>query len=85
MQAKILNWTDIIKKHPDEWVVLANPVFEGMRLKEGVILTHHSDKRVASMESAELRAGFEKFTLVYTGVIPANRHIGLLKKVSNAK
>ena len=85
IEAEKLSWDEIIKKYPEEWVVLANPIFAGMQITEGVVLTHHSDKRVASIESTERRTGFRKFTLIYTGSIPANHHIGLLKKVKSAK
>ena len=64
---------------------LANPIFARKQVTEVVVLTHHSDKRVASIESAEYRIGFKKFTLIYTGIIPANHHIGLLKKVRTPK
>ena len=84
IENKIRSWEDIKKHCPDEWVVLGNPIFDGMTLLEGVILSHHSDKRVASIEGGERREGFNKFTLVFTGRLPSKRHIGLLRKLPKA-
>ena len=84
IENKIRSWEDIKKHCPDEWVVLGNPIFDGMTLLEGVILSHHSDKRVASIEGGERREGFNKFTLIFTGRLPPKRHIGLLRKLHNA-
>ena len=79
IENKIRSWEDIKKHCPDEWVVLGNPIFDGMTLLEGVILSHHVDKRVASIEGGERREGFNKFTLVFTGRLQVRRHIGLLR------
>lgn len=78
---EILLWDDIKSKYPDEWVVIGNPVFDGMKLIKGTVLAHHPDKRVASIEGGERRAGFEKFTLTYTGQHKSNYHIGLLRTI----
>ena len=79
IENKILGWEDIKKQYPDEWVVVGNPIFDDMTLLEGVILSHHVDKRVASIEGGELREGFNKFTLIFTGRLQSRHHIGLLR------
>jgi hypothetical protein len=78
---EILNWDDIKSQYPDEWVVIANPVFDGMKLLKGIVLAHHPDKRVASIEGGERREGFKKFTVSFTGEIKSNTHIGLLRTI----
>ena len=78
----VLRWSEIKTRYPNEWVVLANPVFDGMEILEGIVVAHHSDKRVASIEGGEKRRGFQKFTLNYTGQIRAQRHIGILRKLN---
>jgi hypothetical protein len=74
-----LSWEEISAQYPDEWIVIANPVFEGMKLVNGIVLAHHIDKRVASIEGGERKEGFSKFTILFTGIIKAGYHIGLLK------
>ena len=69
---ELLLWDDIKSQYPDEWVVIGNPVFDGMQLIRGTVLAHHPDKRVASIEGGERREGFKKFTLTYTGQNQSN-------------
>jgi hypothetical protein len=78
---KILTWEEIKNQYPDEWVVIGNPIFEGLKILTGTVLAHHHDKRVASMEGGEMRKGFEKFTLVFTGQQQSSYHIGILRTV----
>ncbi|MFM9837375.1 MAG: hypothetical protein ACKVOQ_03870 [Cyclobacteriaceae bacterium] len=78
---EIMDWEKIKNLYPDEWVVIGNPLFDGMKILKGTVLAHHSDKRVASIEGGERRKGFEKFTLTFTGQHPTNYHIGLLRTI----
>jgi hypothetical protein len=79
LKDKILTWEEIENQYPNEWVVLGNPIFEGMKILKGTVLAHHADKRVASIEGGERREGFKKFTLTFTGQHQSNAHIGLLR------
>jgi hypothetical protein len=79
---KILLWEDIKNQYPDEWVVIGNPIFDGMKIVQGTVLSHHPDKRVASIEGGERREGFNKFTVSFTGEIKSNYHIGLLRTIT---
>jgi hypothetical protein len=78
---EILNWDEIKNQYPDEWVVIGNPAFDGMQIINGIVIAHHADKRVASIEAGERREGFKKITINYTGIIKSNYHIGLLKTI----
>ena len=80
-QSEILSWTEMTTRFPNEWITVGNPVFEGLEIVEGIVIAHHTDKRVASMEGGEHRANFQKFTLQFTGQIPMQKHIGLLRKI----
>ncbi len=53
LQEKILTWDEIKNQYPDEWVVLGNTEFDGMKILTGTVLSHHPDKRVASMEGVK--------------------------------
>jgi hypothetical protein len=81
---KILLWEDIKNQYPDEWVVIGNPIFDGMKILKGTVLSHHQDKRVASIEAGERREGFDKFTLTFTGQHQSNAHIGLLRTIQKS-
>jgi hypothetical protein len=85
IEAKILNWDEIKYNYPDEWVVLGNPIFDGMKILHGTVIAHHQDKRVASIEGGEHREGFKKFTLTFTGQQVVNAHVGLLRTLRKSK
>lgn len=80
---KIVSWATIKNQYPDEWVVTGNPTFKDMQIVSGIVVSHHQDKRVASIEGGERREGFKKFTITYTGQIKSNYHIGLLRTIKN--
>jgi ribosomal protein L21 len=81
IQNDIISWDEIKNLYPDEWVVIGNPVFDGMKVLNGVVLAHHKDKRVASIEGGERREGYKKFTITFTGQNKSNYHIGLLRTI----
>jgi hypothetical protein len=78
VEDKIITWEEIKKAFPNEWVVIANPIFDGMKIVEGIVIANHHDKRIASMEGGENRAPYPSVTLTFTGQMPAQRRIGVL-------
>ena len=82
IECEMLSWEDIKSRYPDEWVVLGDPVFEGTMVITGAVLSHHPDKRVASIEGGDRRAGFKAFTLTFTGQHKPIRRIGILRTLS---
>jgi hypothetical protein len=76
VEDKIITWEEIKKAFPNEWVVIANPIFDGMKIVEGIVIANHHDKRIASMEGGEKRAPYPSVT--FTGQMPAQRRIGVL-------
>jgi hypothetical protein len=78
IEDKVMTWEDIKKVYPDEWVVVANPVFDGMKIVEGIVISNHHDKRIASMEGGEKRAPYPSVTLTFTGQMPPQKRIGIL-------
>jgi hypothetical protein len=78
VEDKVITWGDIKKAYPNEWVVIANPIFDGMKIVEGIVIANHPDKRIASMEGGEKRAPYPSVTLTFTGQIPPHKRIGIL-------
>lgn len=78
---EVLKMAEIEIRYPNQWVVLGNPVFDGMDVLEGVVIAHNPDKRIASMEGGERRASFQKVTLFYVGKMLPPRRIGLLRTI----
>ena len=83
IEIEVLKMSEMETRYPNQWVVVGNPVFEGMDVLEGTVIAHHADKRVASMEGGERRTGFQKITLFYVGKLPPPRRIGLLRTIKN--
>jgi ribosomal protein L21 len=83
--SKILTWEEIKALHPDEWVVIGDPVFEGMTILHGRVISHHRDKRVAAIEAGKRRSEFEHFTFRFSGRVSAvpRRTIGLMRTIKN--
>jgi hypothetical protein len=80
-KSEVLKIAEIEIRYPNQWIVLGNPVFDGMDVIEGVVIAHHTDKRVASMEGGERREPNQKVTLFYVGKLQPPRRIGLLRKI----
>ena len=83
VETEVLAMAEIELRYHNQWVVLGNPIFDGMDVLEGVVIAHHADKRVASMEGAERRGAFKKITLFYVGKLVPPRRIGLLRTIKN--
>jgi hypothetical protein len=83
METEVLTIAEMEMRYPNQWVVVGNPVFEGMDVLEGVVISHHADKRIASMEGGERRGSFQKITLFYVGKLPPPRRIGLLRTIKS--
>ncbi len=81
IETNVLKISEIESQYPNQWIVLGNPVFDGMDVLEGVVIAHNTDKRIASMEGGERRAPFKKLTLFYVGKLPPPRRIGLLRRI----
>ena len=71
--------------HPDEWVLVGNPVMDENRLEvtAGVPLFHSKDKKEVCYIGRDKTAGFAKITLLYTGTHRASRKItGIFNRIT---
>lgn len=85
IETEVLDMAEIEIRYPNQWVVVGNPVFDGMDVIEGIVIAHHTDKRIASMEGGERRAPYKKVTLFYVGKLPPPRRIGLLRTIKSGQ
>lgn len=81
IETEVLKMAEIELRYPNQWVVIGNPVFDGMDVLEGIVIAHHTDKRIAGMEGGERRSPYKKVTLFYVGKLPPPRRIGLLRRI----
>ncbi|MCY7330224.1 MAG: hypothetical protein LH618_16860 [Saprospiraceae bacterium] len=73
---------EIRRRYPNEWVLLANPLLEGLEIRGGQVLVHDSDKRNMALQGKDLIRKYARVTHLYTGEIPKNAKIGLIRKTS---
>ena len=80
----ILTIEEIKAQYPDEWVLVANPILDETllgsiikRMIKGVVLFHSKDKHEVAYKGKDLRVGYDKVTLIFTGEIPKKRKFWL--------
>ena len=81
----VLQFEDIKKLYPNEWVLIANPEMREpavqasivSQLIRGIVLAHSTDKRELAYQSRPLKKGFKSYTCVYTGEISKKRKFWL--------
>jgi len=76
----ILNYSEIKEQFPNEWILLANPLYNNLEIINGIILYHSKDKREVCYKGRDKTSGFDKIIIVYTGNISSHRKIGIMKK-----
>jgi len=75
-----LDYSDIKDKYPNEWILLANPLYDNFEIINGIILYHSKDKREVCYKGRDKTSGYDKIVIVYTGKISSHRKIGIMKK-----
>ena len=80
----ILTIEEIKAQYPDEWVLVANPILDETllgsiikRMIKGVVLFHSKDKHEVAYKGKDLRVGYDKVTLIFTGEIRKKRKFWL--------
>ena len=71
---------EIRRLHPNEWVLLGNPVSEGGVLLGGTVIFHDPEKRGMALRGKGLFGGYERATHFFAGEMPKRPAIGLMRK-----
>ena len=72
----------IKKRYPNEWIFVASPKKEGIKIIGGTVLVHHADKRLMALEARDLIKNHPSATHFYTGEMPKYAKIGVIKKIN---
>jgi hypothetical protein len=72
----------IKKRYPNEWVLVASTQKEGNKIIGGIVLVHNADKRLMALAGRDLIKNHPNATHFYTGEMPQNAKIGIIKKIS---
>jgi hypothetical protein len=77
----ILTIEEIKAQYPDQWVLVGDPELTPPnilgsiinKLISGVVLFATKDRREIGYKGREMREGYERVTIIFTGEIPKNR------------
>jgi hypothetical protein len=72
----------IKERYPNEWVLVASPQKQGIKIVGGTVLVHNTDKRLMALEGRDLIKNHPSTTHFYTGEMPKYAKIGIIKKIS---
>jgi len=79
---KLTEYSDISTSFPDEWILLANPIFnENLEITKGIVLFHSKDKKDVCYQGRDMVKEFEKISLIYTGHFDNIKRVGIMKRV----
>jgi hypothetical protein len=81
MNKQYVNFEDLKKNYPDEWILLGNPKMENTNILGGVVLYHSKDKKEVCYIGRDKTTGFSTVTITYAGDLKQNRKIGILKRL----
>lgn len=77
----VLSLEQIKALYPNEWVLLANPIFQNSKILTGIVVLHNADKHQLAIEARSKSADWQKefvgLTTIYTGTFPKNRRFWL--------
>jgi hypothetical protein len=74
-------FTEIQNQFPNEWILIGNPVSEKGKVVTGVVILHSEDKKELYYLGKDKISEFNRITVVYTGFMPENRQIGILRRL----
>lgn len=69
---------NVKKIYPDEWVLFGNPELKATSVVKGILLFHSKDKKQVYYSGKDMAKGYQSVTIVYTGNLRNNHHIGIL-------
>ncbi len=73
---------EIKKEYPDEWILLGNPLIDGTKVLEGIVIFHGKDKTLLAQQGKEIRHQYNMLKFIYTGTIQPMRRLGILKRIA---
>ena len=87
----LLTIDEIKSQFPEQWVLIGNPELNDRttlgsivsKLVSGVVLLASKDKREIAYKAKELKEGYSTTACIFTGEIPQNRIMILLKRAQD--
>ncbi|MDO8526901.1 MAG: hypothetical protein Q7T03_04340 [Deltaproteobacteria bacterium] len=78
-----INWAEMVKTYPDEWVALANYEQSGAVEISGTVIAHNPDKKIFHKTIRELMPVYRDIAVRFTGPLIKNPEIPLLWQITH--
>ena len=78
-----MNWEEMVKAYPDEWVALANFEEKGAIEIIGTVIAHNPNKKSFHKKVRKLMPQYRDVAVRYTGQLIKNPEIPLLWQITH--
>lgn len=76
-----INFDELKKLYPNEWVLLGNPEMKNTLVMGGILLYHSKDKKEVCYIGRDKTANFSTVTIAFAGDLKQHRKIGILRRL----
>ena len=81
MENSFLDFDELKKLYPNEWVLLGDPKMKNTSVVGGIVLYHSKDKKEVCYIGRDKTADYSTVTIAFAGDLKQHRRIGILKKI----
>lgn len=81
MNNTYVDFDELKKMYPNEWILLGNPKMRNTSVLGGVVVFHSKDKKEVCYIGKDKTADFETVTIAFAGDVKQHRRIGMLKRI----
>ncbi len=81
MENSFLDFDELKKLYPNEWVLLGDPKMKNTSVVGGIVLYHSKDKKEVCYIGRDKTADYSTVTIAFAGDLKQHRRIGILKRI----
>ena len=81
MSNTYIEFDELKKMYPDEWVLLGEPEMKSTSVLGGIVLYHSKDKKGVCYIGRDKTADYATVTIAFAGDLKQHRKIGILRKI----
>ena len=79
MSGNQLSFSTIKSLYPNEWVLVGNPLLHQASIAEGLVVFHHSSKKVVCEFAQTAITQFDMVKIIFTGEVSKVSRLGIFK------
>jgi len=80
MDKTYIDFDELKKLYPDEWILLGDPKMMNTSVLGGVVLYHSKDKKEVCYIGRDKTTDFSTVTIAFAGDLKQHRKIGTLRR-----